>query len=58
MTQKTGFKIFGNIGYWYQLSIHEWPTPKKPYCSISSCYSFFNILVCYNNNMCIMLYCS
>jgi len=25
MKQKTSFKIFENIGYWYRLPVHEWP---------------------------------
>jgi len=41
MKQKTRFKNFGNIGYRYQLLVHEWPdvlvsAPRKPYWLIST----------------------
>jgi len=41
MKQKTRFKNFGNIGYWYWLSAHEWliyqyHPPKKLYWLIST----------------------
>jgi len=35
MKQKTRFKNFGNVGYWYWLLVHEWLIyrywPKKRY---------------------------
>jgi len=47
MKQKTRFKNFGNIGYQYRLSVHEWPIyqyrPQKSHIGRSLVLTFVSV---------------